>query len=117
MILKTCLNLGGLMNESKVLQGIIDFQPLLEIQTYDNETILNGTYQINELVLGEPYFENFDVKITITPKYPQEIPQIYVFGKRFDKCEHRDSKGILCLETKHNLKAFLKKKPTLKEFL
>ena len=105
------------MNDKKIFQGLDDFQPLLEIQNNEKETVIHGIYQINEYILNEHYFANFEVKIIITSKYPKEIPQVYVFGNRLDKCEHRYADDMLCLETEHNLKAFLKKKPTLKEFL
>lgn len=105
------------MNQSKILEGLIDFQPFLEITNEDDKTIIAGTYQINERVYGEPYFEDFDVKVIITSKYPQEIPKVYVYGNRLDKCEHRSQNDMLCLETDYKLKVFLKPKPTLKEFL
>ena len=105
------------MTEDKALHGLLDSQPFLDVQSGGEETVITGTYQINETVYGERYFDNFDVKIIITPKYPREIPKVYVFGDRFIKCEHRYPDSMLCLETEHNLKAFLRKKPTLRDFL
>lgn len=105
------------MKKSKVIEGLSDFQPLLEIQYNDEQTVISGIYQINALVFNKLYLENFEIKITVTGKYPHDIPQIYVLGNRLDKCEHRQLDGELCLEAESNLKIFLRKNPTLKEFL
>ena len=105
------------MTKPWFLNGLIEFQPLLDIQRSKDITEVSGKYQINELVYKERFFDNFDVKIIIASNYPKTIPQVFVFGSRLEKCEHRNKNDLLCLETEHTLKAFLKQKPSLKEFL
>jgi len=105
------------MKDKKILHGLNEFQPLLDVHENGDETVIQGTYQVNETIIDVWYFDNFDVKIIITSKYPLEIPQVFVDGSRLDICEHKYSNGMLCLETVHILKSFLKKKPSISEFL
>ena len=104
------------MNKKETIEEVLAFQPYLSIEKSEMGVVFHGEYQVNECFLGESYFGNFNVRI-IVENYPKEMPRIYELESRLAKCEHKYTDGMLCLETTHNLKTYLRTKPSLKNFL
>lgn len=97
---------------------VLNQHPEFSVSESKDSIILSGTLIMNAEYDNIPLYDEYEVEITVSNRFPEEVPQVRELGKNIPSAfGHFYDNGVLCLGAACELYDFLAERKSLISFI